>query len=104
MDGKKATRYSVHYNHVTNHPSVIYDYDGKKITSVGLTHSDHTKGRSNVPLKKNPIQGDNRKSFALVIPQYLNQRTYDPYVLSHIWDEGDREIIDFIATKKIRIH
>lgn len=45
------------------HPHYVCGRKGNKYQSVGITHSEHTKGTKNLPLKKNPDPKDKRKAY-----------------------------------------
>ena len=57
------SRSEFRYNTDTLHPQYVFNYEDKKYTSVGITHEPKTFNRKNMPLQKNPKQGDNRPAY-----------------------------------------
>lgn len=56
------------FNYTHGHMNYIFEEDGKKYHSLGLTHHQFTKDknkkwRKNMPLTKNPEKGDNQPSY-----------------------------------------
>ena len=51
------------FNRKINHNTYIFADDGKNYKAVGITHSDKTFGKNNMPLSDNPQKGKTEKSY-----------------------------------------
>lgn len=51
------------YNYDTKHINYIFEEEGKRYHSVGLTHDHHTFGKKNMPLYDNPQKNRTEKSY-----------------------------------------
>ena len=49
----------------SGHPTYLYESNDKKIKTKGITHSRHTFGKENQPLKNNPDPHDNSQAYFL---------------------------------------
>ena len=46
-----------------NHPTYLVDRDGNVYKYIGITHSEITLGKKNIPLKSNPNPEDNKTAY-----------------------------------------
>lgn len=60
---KKGERDEFRYNNDTKHPGYIFKEVNGKYKSFGITHSEQTFGRKNMPLNINPDSSDTRQSY-----------------------------------------
>lgn len=51
---KRVAKNEFRYNRNEKHMTYVFEDDGKKYTSVGLTHNPESFGKKNIPLSKNP--------------------------------------------------
>lgn len=51
------------FNFTAKHNTYVFADDGKKYKAVGITHNDHTFGKKNMPLSKNPQKGKTDASY-----------------------------------------
>ena len=60
---KKVSRNEFRYNNSTKHPNYIFEEDGNKYHSLGITHKNTTFGKSNMPLRYNPDKRKQESAF-----------------------------------------
>ena len=60
---KRKAKNEFRYNNSTSHPNYIFEESGKKYRALGLTHSDKTFGKPNMPLKSNPRKTDSKPAY-----------------------------------------
>lgn len=60
---KKGERDEFRYNYDEKHPGYIFREEQGKLKSFGVTHSDVTFGKKNMPLEENPDPKDNRSAY-----------------------------------------
>lgn len=66
---KRKTKSEFRYNYNTKHMNYVFEEDGNKFHSVGITHNKSTwdnkkkKRRKNMPLRQNPQKGKKARSF-----------------------------------------
>ena len=51
---KRVAKNEFRYNRNERHMTYVFEDDGKKYASVGITHHDKTFGKANMPLDDNP--------------------------------------------------
>lgn len=66
---KKISKNEFRYNHSTGHPNFVFEEDGNKYHSLGLTHHKRTyyykqkRWLKNMPLYDNPEKNKTEKSY-----------------------------------------
>lgn len=60
---KKTVKNEVRYNKHTKHFDYVFEDDGNRYTSFGITHHDKTFGIKNMPLKQNPQMNHTEQAF-----------------------------------------
>lgn len=63
MARKIKSKNEFRYNRKISHNTYVFGDDGKNYKAVGITHSNKTFGRNNMPLKVNPQKGKKEKSY-----------------------------------------
>ena len=63
MKNKSRFKRGFRKNKRIDHPAYLLGRNGDKYDYIGITHSDKTNGKNNIPLKKNPNPNDKRKSY-----------------------------------------
>ena len=63
--GKKKfkSRNEFRYNNSSHHPNYVFGESEKNFHSLGLTHSDTTFGKKNMPLKNNPKKNSTESAY-----------------------------------------
>lgn len=64
------------YNNDTNHIDYVFEDDGKRFASVGITHAEKTFGKTNMPLTNNPEKGHFEDAY---IRNGFNRKPYKNY-------------------------
>jgi len=60
---KYKSKNEFRYNKVTHHTNYVFEDDGFEFTAVGITHSDTTFGKNNMPLRNNPQKGKSAPAY-----------------------------------------
>lgn len=60
---KISSKNEFRFNTKVNHNTYVFGDDGRKYKAVGITHSDKTFGKNNMPLKNNPQKGKKEKAY-----------------------------------------
>ena len=60
---KRTPRNEFRYNYKYKHPQYVFEEEGKKYHSLGITHHPYTDGRRNMPLDCNPRKNHFEKSY-----------------------------------------
>lgn len=63
MKNKRKTKNEFRYNYDTKHMNYVFEEEGKRFHSVGITHENKTFGKTNMPLNNNPQEGKTEKSY-----------------------------------------
>lgn len=63
MSKKFLSKNEFRFNRKINHNTYVFGDDGKRYKAVGITHSDKTFGKENMPLKVNPQKGKKEKAY-----------------------------------------
>ena len=60
---KLVAKNEFRFNRKISHNTYVFGDDGKNYKAVGITHSDKTFGKENMPLKSNPQIGKKEKAY-----------------------------------------
>lgn len=60
---KNKDKNEFRFNRKINHNTYVFSDDGKRYKAVGITHSDKTFGKKNMPLNDNPQKGKKEKAY-----------------------------------------
>ena len=60
---KRLSKNEFRYNYNTKHMNYVFEEQGKKYHSLGLTHQKKTFGKKNMPLSQNPQKNAKGKSY-----------------------------------------
>lgn len=60
---KKGERNEFRYNNNTGHPNYEFQNKDGRVKAFGITHSEETFGRKNMPLSQNPQRGETETSY-----------------------------------------
>ena len=86
-------------NKKSNHPAYVIDQDGNMYAYIGVTHSEVTKGKKNVPLEKNPNPKDARKAYVRPVVESEQKkhfgRVYNEWFLS----KNDKQTVNNVINK-----
>lgn len=63
MPKKIKNKNEFRFNRKISHNTYVFGDDGKNYKAVGITHSDKTFGKDNMPLKDNPQKGKKEKAY-----------------------------------------
>lgn len=73
---KRTSKNEFRYNRKTQHTDYVFEDDGKKYSSFGITHKDKTFNQNNMPLQQNPQKGKNDPAY---IRNGVNHYKYSYY-------------------------
>lgn len=60
---KRVARNEFRFNKNQKHVNYVFEDDGKKFSSLGITHSPKTFGKKNMPLRQNPQKGHSEQAY-----------------------------------------
>lgn len=63
MAKKRESKNEFRFNYDTGHMNYVFEEEGNKYHSVGITHDRKTFGKKNMPLDVNPQDGHNEKAY-----------------------------------------
>lgn len=92
---RKIPKNEFRYNYNTKHMNYVFEEDGQKYHSLGLTTKRQTRDKNkkwhnNMPLKNNPRKNDNRKSYIRYGYITQNKNTYGVIDRRFIFSEIDK--------------
>ena len=92
---KRFARNEFRYNYVTQHPNYIFEEEGNKYHSIGITHHKKTRDKNkkwhkNMPLYQNPQKNKKQKSYMRYGFITQNKKTYGNVDMRYSWSASDK--------------
>lgn len=76
------------------HPAYIYRETQGQYDYLSLTHAESTRGKKNIPLKKNPDPKDGRKAYVRPKSERARKSSFGSKLFGWFFSDDDRETIN----------
>ena len=81
------------------HPAFIFKWENEHVLSFGITSSDRTRGKKNIPLHSSPNPNNKSKMYLRPTPIKDHRANFDRLLVDWKWCEQDEQLVKDLIEK-----